>query len=327
MQSNKNKVVKIGMFVFTALIISIVTIYLIGSKNNLFTQKTYVTCVFKDIKGVVVGNNVRFSGINVGAVRNIEITSDSTVVLTLAIANQYSKFIRKNSIVEISQDGLMGGKLINIFGGSGNTDPIEDGDNLNAKQESEIENYLTKANKLLNTSSEILENIKSITYKIDSGNGDIAKLLNENVLTSELKTTVKQLNTILTNTNQITTKINSGKGDLAKLINDNELSTKTSEVLLNLSNTGKNANDAIKELNTTLKSINSGDGTISYLLNSKDLKNNLDSTIQNVNTSLEQFNQTAKAVEESWVVRLFSKQKKKDEKMNHSKDTLNILPH
>src|SRR5690554_4679100 len=101
---NTKKALRLGIFVAAALILFVVAVYLIGSKGNLFSPTKDVFSSFKDIRGLVVGNNVRFAGINVGTVKNIRIISDTSVVVTMSIREDYSKYIYKNSKVQIGQE-------------------------------------------------------------------------------------------------------------------------------------------------------------------------------------------------------------------------------
>lgn len=312
MKSIRNKATRVGIFVFGAIAVLVLTIYFIGSKDNLFASKTNVICTFQDIRGVVVGNNVRFSGINVGTVRSIEMTSDSTVVLTLSIAEKYAKHIYKNSIVEISQDGLMGSKLLNISSGTASSGLIEEGDRLHAKYGVDLEGMLSEARDILYQAGEAVTSLKSIAGKIDTGDGDIGRLINDNTLTTELVTTTRSLNSTLANVDQITRKINTGQGDLARLINGNELTDNTYSVLGNLNEAAGKTNKVVSDLAATTNSINSGEGTVNMLLNSKKTAQNIDTAILKLQNSLEEFDKTAQAIQESWIVRLFSKKKKKN---------------
>ena len=60
------RALRLGIFVASALLLFIVAIYLIGSKQNLFTSNTDIHASFRDIRGLMPGNQVRFAGINIG---------------------------------------------------------------------------------------------------------------------------------------------------------------------------------------------------------------------------------------------------------------------
>lgn len=310
MQSNTNKTIRVGFFVAAAITILVLAIYFIGSKNNFFSPKAELKCVFKDVKGVVQGNNVRFSGINIGNVKSIEITSDSTVEVTMTIREDYTQYIYKDSKVQISQDGLMGNKILIIIPGNRSTGHVEEGDVLMIDAGLDMDNLLAQVNGLLTSTKSTMANLDSITTKINGGEGDVGELLTKKTLTSKIGLMADNLNSTITSVNGITNKINAGKGDLGKLINGNEITAQTQSVLSGLNTTTNNANNVLSELTKTTNSINSGTGTLGMLLNNKKTAGNVDTTILKVNSGLDQLNSTLKTVENSWILNIFSKKKK-----------------
>ena len=310
MKKQTNRALRVGFFVFCGLVILIVTLYLIGSKDNLFESKTNIITSFKDVRGVVVGDNVRYSGINVGKVKSFVITPDGKVLLELSIVNEYAKFIHKNAIVEINQDGLLGAKLLDIKPGKENADIVKNGDFLTGKDGIDMENLMYDLRNILSEANLAVGNIESVTDKINKGEGDIGKLINEDRLTSKLDLTVQKLNESLININQIVGKINNGDGDVGRLINDEALTTEANKVLENLNQSTEIVKQIASNLEETTNTINDGKGTVGMLLNNESTAQNVDTTILKVQSSLMQFEKTAKAIENSWILKLFSKKKK-----------------
>ena len=314
MKNQTNKALRVGLFVFTALAIFITIIYLIGSKDNLFKTKTTITTSFNDIRGVVVGNNVRFSGINVGKVSDINVVSDKEVVLELSIVKEYARFIYKDALVEINQDGRMGSKLINITSGHSSAGKIEEGTHLKGKEGIDIENMLYEVHDILVEAGDAVASLKSIAGKIDSGEGDLAKLVNDDVLSTELTATTRQLNTTLATVEQITKNMTTGEGDIARLINSNELTSQAHQLLGNLNEAVEKTHRVAENLETTSRQINYGEGAVNLLLNNKNTAQNIDTTILKLQNSLNEFDKTARAVQNSWLIQLFSRKKLKDKK-------------
>lgn len=314
MKNQTNKALRVGLFVFTALAIFITIIYLIGSKDNLFKTKTTITTSFNDIRGVVVGNNVRFSGINVGKVSDINVVSDKEVVLELSIVKEYARFIYKDALVEINQDGLMGSKLINITSGHSSAGKIEEGTHLKGKEGIDIENMLYEVHDILVEAGDAVASLKSIAGKIDSGEGDLAKLVNDDALSTELTATSRQLNTTLATVEQITKNMTTGEGDIARLINSNELTSQAHQLLGNLNEAVEKTHRVAENLETTSRQINYGEGAVNLLLNNKNTAQNIDTTILKLQNSLNEFDKTARAVQNSWLIQLFNRKKLKDKK-------------
>jgi phospholipid/cholesterol/gamma-HCH transport system substrate-binding protein len=118
MKKQTGNKVRLGIFVSASILLFIVGIYFIGKRQQLFSSTFHVSGIFSDISGLQVGNNVRFSGINVGVIENIQQITDTTVKVDMIIEETSKKFIKKNAKAIIGSDGLMGNKLILIIPGA-----------------------------------------------------------------------------------------------------------------------------------------------------------------------------------------------------------------
>jgi phospholipid/cholesterol/gamma-HCH transport system substrate-binding protein len=118
MQKNNEHKMRLGIFVSIGLTLFIIAIYFIGDKQQLFNKTFQINSVFKDVSGLQVGNNVRFSGINIGVVESIEIVSDSAVKVIFNIDNKVRAYIKKDAKITIGSDGLMGNKVAIIIPGT-----------------------------------------------------------------------------------------------------------------------------------------------------------------------------------------------------------------
>src|SRR4051794_1226118 len=117
MKTTPAQKIKIGLFTVAGILVFIFAIFFIGNQKSLFNSTIRVHGTFKNVNGLQVGNNVRFAGINVGVVEDIEIVTDSLVRVDLTINDDVKKFIKKDAKVSIGSDGLMGDKLVLIAPG------------------------------------------------------------------------------------------------------------------------------------------------------------------------------------------------------------------
>mgnify|MGYP003525140652 CR=1 FL=1 len=115
---------KLGMFVIIGLVLFIGTIYFVGKQKNLFGNTFHLKAQFKTVSGLKEGNNVRFSGINIGTVHGIELITDSSVLVDLVIKKDVQKFIKTDAVATIGSDGLMGDKVLTITPGNGNAETV-----------------------------------------------------------------------------------------------------------------------------------------------------------------------------------------------------------
>ncbi len=316
MRRQREKSLRVGLLVSASILVFVFIIYFIGSKDNLFKQQTKITTTFRDIRGLVVGNNVRFSGITVGKVSNITITDENIVTLQLSITSEYARFIPKNSVAEISQDGLVGNKLISISSGDSSAGYIENGSHIRGREGVDVENMLFETQNLLVQTRDALVHLKAISEKINTGDGDLAKLLNDDQVSREINQLSGEVSKTLNHLNRIAQKVDSGDGDIANLLNNNELGEKAMDVLENLNEMSSKTQTVISELEKTTQQINSGEGPLGMLLHSKETAENIDSTILKLQNSLDEFDKTAITIRESRLLKMFSGRKKERKKAN-----------
>lgn len=317
---------RLGIFVASALLLFVVAVYLIGSKQNLFSSNTDLHASFRDIRGLMPGNLVRFAGINIGTVKDIRIVADSSVVVTLSIRDDYTDFIYKNSQVQIGQEGLMGGKIVLISTGDPATGKVEKDDYLPVADGLDIQAMIAQATEMLEEAKGTVASLRSIADKMDHGEGDIARLLNEQSLTSGFETATDRLNESLADINNITGKISNGEGDLGKLIQSDSITTEVNRIMAGLSITTQRADSLVNELHQTSYSLNHGEGVLPRLLHDKEMGLNVDTAIAKVDHGVVQVTRAAETIANSWIFRLFSKKKKKEPEVGTSVQEIKVNP-
>lgn len=179
MKKQTTNKIRLGIFVSSGILLFIIGIYFIGKRQQLFSSTFHVSGIFKDIGGLQVGNNVRFSGINVGIIEDIQQISDSTVQVDMIIEDHSRKFIKKNAKAIIGSDGLMGNKLILIIPGAPGKKSLENNDRIETDQLVTMDDILAKIKITSDNSAIITENLAGIMINIRQGKGTIGKLFSD----------------------------------------------------------------------------------------------------------------------------------------------------
>ncbi|MCD6018780.1 MAG: hypothetical protein K0S53_1901 [Bacteroidetes bacterium] len=190
MKNNNRNKIKLGIFVTIGLALFILGIYLIGDKQKMFNNTVTISGIFKDVSGLQVGNNVRFSGITIGVVENIEIVSDSAVRVDFSIDEQTKKFIKKNAKITIGSDGLMGNKVAIIIPGTAGNKEIQDKDFLITTVPVSMDEILAKLKTTSNNAATITDDLAAMTHSIRSGKGTVGKLFMDTVFADNLDKTL-----------------------------------------------------------------------------------------------------------------------------------------
>jgi phospholipid/cholesterol/gamma-HCH transport system substrate-binding protein len=209
MKTTSEQKIKIGLFVLVGLVVIFLGIFLIGSQKSMFNSTFSVYGVFKNVNGLMVGNNVRFAGINVGVVEGINIVSDSAVRVDLTLNDNVKKFIKKDAKVSIGSDGLMGDKLVVISpGGTTSRDLVEGGDKLVAVNPLDVDKIINKLTRVADNAEELTSNLTDIVRDINQGKGSLGKLLKNDKIAQDLATTVSSAKTTISNANKTTVTLN-----------------------------------------------------------------------------------------------------------------------
>jgi phospholipid/cholesterol/gamma-HCH transport system substrate-binding protein len=174
--------IRLGVFVSIGITLFIAAIYLIGQRQQLFSKTFRVSGVFTDIGGLQVGNNVRFSGINVGIIAAINQHTDSTVLVDMVILEDSRKFIKKNAIAMIGSDGLMGSKLVLLTPGTAGQKVIADNDIIGTHQGVSTDEILQSLKITSDNAARITSDLAIVMQTIREGKGTLGKLLMDSTL-------------------------------------------------------------------------------------------------------------------------------------------------
>lgn len=129
-----NRPVIVGIFILIGLAILVVTIFTLGGQKKTFVKSFSVHAVFNDVGGLIKGGNVWFSGVKVGTVSSISFYGNSQVQVTMSLEKEVQSHIHKNSMAKIGSDGLIGNKIVIIYGGDTTLPQIEKNDFLRVEK-------------------------------------------------------------------------------------------------------------------------------------------------------------------------------------------------
>lgn len=185
--------IRLGLFVIGGLTLFVLAIFIIGKQKNLFNPVFKLTTTFYNIGGLQVGNNVRFSGINVGTVDNIAIINDSTVKIDMLIRKDVWKFIKSDCRVAIGSEGLIGDKLINISQGSFAAHLAKEGQQLESSEPIETDAIMASLQVSAANAEIITQQLAEIMIKINKGNGTLGRLIQDETIAENLNQTIVNL--------------------------------------------------------------------------------------------------------------------------------------
>ncbi|MDD5149229.1 MAG: MlaD family protein [Flavobacterium sp.] len=321
MEKTTSQKISLGLFVILGLSIFIIAIYFIGNKQKMFGRTYHLEAVFNNTNGLQLGNNVRYSGINVGNVRGILMINDTTIRVDMTIDQSIFKYIKKDAIATIGSDGLVGNKIINIIPGLGNKATVEPGDQIRSYNSIRTEDLLSTLNITNENAATLTSNLIKITDKMIKGNGTFGTLLNDTLIAKDLKETMLYLKLTSKSASESMGKLDkiivslNNKDNVLGVIRDTAVANNIKNVVTNLDKSTNEINKVVTNLNATILNIKEGKGAINYLSNDKKLVQKIDSTMTNINSASFRLNENLEALKHNFFFRgYFRKQEKEKAK-------------
>ncbi len=313
MEKTTTEKIRLGLFVITGLTFFVLAIYFIGNKQQMFGKTNQLTAIFDNVGGLQLGNNVRFSGINVGTVRGIEIINDTTINVEMQIDKKIFPFIKKDAIATIGSDGLVGSVIINIIPGKGNAPQVIPGDVIKSNKRVRTDDMLNTLSTTNQNAAKLTADLLKITNDINNGNGTIGVLIRDTTMANDLKATIHYLKITTKKTSETIDNLNNqiasldNKNNVIGVVKDTAVANKIKKVVDNLNKSSQEINKVVTNLNATVVNIKDGKGALNYLSNDPKLVVKIDSTMTNINEASKKLNENLEALKHNWFFRGYFK--------------------
>lgn len=285
-----NRELKTGIIVIGGLLLFILGFSFLKA-TPIFDNSKVFYAVYQHVGGLQTGTQVSINGLTVGKVNGIRFKDSSgALVVTFSVDSSFE--FSKNSIAELYDTGIIGGKGIQIVPVFDKAPIAQTGDTLETK----VRPGLTEL---------VQQKLAPLQFKIEGAvsNAD-SLLMNFNDVFDEptknnLRQSVVGLNKILANLEKSTATVNSllenKKNELdSSITNINTITgnfAKISDSLAqaDLSSTVRNLEASVVSLNEILAKINTGEGSLGKLANDKKLYENLTNVSRELELLLQDF--------------------------------------
>src|SRR5690606_38650777 len=323
MSASENKrTVIVGLFVLIGIIILVAGILVLGGQQNRFSKTVTVTTVFDDVSGLKPGNNVWFSGVKIGTIKDIRFKDLQDVEISMVTEAASREYIRKDAVAEIGSESFIGNKLIDIKGGSSDVPAIEDGDALQAAEAGGLDAMMATLQVNNENLVEITRNFGEISGRIARGEGTMGAVLTDSLMAVQIKQMISNLNQTAANTakasgalNQLTTKLNAEGTLINDLLTDTVVYANLRGAVAELQGITQTASALVTNLNQTAGKLDDKDNAIGVLLNDPEAASTIKQTLINLETSTEKLDQNMEALQHTFLFRgFFRKQAKKEAK-------------
>ena len=315
-ESPNKRAIIVGLFVFIGLIFFLAGILIIGNLRETFNRKMELISLFDDISGLQPGNNIWFSGVKIGTVSSLNFHGKSQVEVSMNVAISAQKYIRKDAKVKISNDGLIGNKILVIYGGTDAFAQVQESDTLEVEKTFTSEDMINTAQENNKNILAITNDVKAITRKLAAGEGSIGKMLDDSLMYTNINATILSLQKasekaqlMLGSLADFSSNLNK-KGTLAnELTTDTVVFKSVKASVLQLQQMADTATALIADI----KQISSNPkSSIGVLLHDEKSGTRLKETIKNLETSSKKLDDNLEAVQHNFLLRGFFKKRAKE---------------
>jgi phospholipid/cholesterol/gamma-HCH transport system substrate-binding protein len=324
------RAVIVGIFILIGVGIFMAAIITLGGQKKTFTKGILVKAVFDNVNGLQAGNNIWFSGVKIGTIKKMQLTPNARVIVYMTIEQKSKGFIHEDAKAKIGSDGLIGNKIVIIYGGT-ETAPVVKADDVlqvqAALNNEEVMNTLQENNKNL---LEITTDFKQVSRRLADGQGTVGKLLTDDSLMNQLQSTAvtlqkasANLQLLTSNVADYTAKLQT-KGVLANdLVSDTSLFKSLRSTAAQIQEASDNAKELTDNLKAVSQKINDSSNTLGVLLHDQQAGTDLRTTVQNLQSGTHKFDEDMEALQHNFLFRGFFRKRAKQEKQQQQKEVVN----
>ena len=197
-----SRVARLGAFIVGTLAILAAGVFVIGSKEYLFRSTYQLRAEFDNVAGLEAGADVQVGGVHSGTVQSITLPHKPSekVMVLMNLDTATREIIKNDSVASIETEGVLGNQFLAISFGSEGQAEVKDGEIIESESPLVLADMLKKANDILNSSQQAIQNttqatahLNSVSAKIDSGQGTAGALVNDKKLYNNLEQSTSTL--------------------------------------------------------------------------------------------------------------------------------------
>ena len=306
--------VKLGIFIFLGSTLLVIGIFLLGNKEALFKSTFTVKAYFQNVEGLRNGAPVRLSGVDVGAIKSIQIIGEkaSSIEVSMRLLSDIKKFIRRDTEAGIETEGLVGFKFIALHIKDSKAEHVTDGGTILAKDPVSFADVIEETQGIMAYTKEMTKNLSEIVEKINAGEGTLGKILNDDKLyyaAAELtKTAGSSMDSITT--------------DLREVVGIfDEMGRRMGDIITRV-------NNAVGSVDTILLNVKEGKGVVGALFvegNSEDttissIISNIKDITDEAKIATAKLNENMEALKHNWLFKSYFEERGYWDAVEYEKD-------
>lgn len=308
-----------GIFVIAGIGILLAGVFIIGGKDKTFKNSLTAKAVFADVNGLAKGSNVWYSGVKVGTVKKVSFVQNG-VEVSFSIEEDVQQKIRTDTKVKLGSDGLIGNKIIVLYGGTAASPEIVSGSTLQVENGIGTEEMMATLQSNNKNLLDITNDLKVVSKSLADGKGTIGKLLNDPTISNSLQAAMTSLNkaganaqVLTANFSEFSKKLNNKGYFLNELATDTTIVASIKRTAAQLNEVSQTANKVVENLNTTTAKLNNNKSAVGVLMNDETAGANIQMTLANLQSGTKKLDENMEALQHNFLLRGFFKKRTKAE--------------
>ena len=326
MNTTASQKLRLGIFIVIGTLLLTAALYFIGNRQNLFSKNIRLYAQFTNVNGLQLGNNVRYSGIDVGTVNKIRMQSDTIILVEMLIKESMGTHIKKDAVATIGSDGLVGNMIVNILPQESRLPQVASGDTIPTYSRIGTDDMLTTLNVTNQNAALLTADLLKITTEIIEGKGTLGMLITDSLMAADVRQTIYQLkrtsigaNNAFAELNAYLSEIKDSKSVANVLFTDSVSAEKMVSILDNLDRSSTEINAITDQISEVLETVKEGEGAFHYLTQDETAVKNIDSTLINIKESTKLFNENMEALKHNFLFRGYFKKLERQQKRAEKK--------
>jgi len=310
----------VGIFIFFGTAILITAVLTLGGRKKVFEKTITLSAVFNDVTGLQKGNNIWYSGVKIGTVDVVKILGESKVEVVMKIEKRSKGFILKDAKAKIGSDGLIGNRIVIIYGGTPGRPIVQSGDRLQTEaplNSAEMMNTLQESNQNL---SAITSDFKIVSRKLAGGEGTIGQLIADDSMARHLEATAMMLQYASNNIALLTSNLADysmkmqRKGALTyDLVNDTTFYARLKAASLQIHEASENAKEMTKNLTYVSYRLRDSSNLAGVVFQDQQTAANLRTAVENIQAGTKKFDENMEALQHNFLFRGFFRKRAKQQ--------------
>lgn len=153
-----------GVFILVAILGGAITIVSAGIKQGWFSEKVRYHTYFENADGLHQGTNVLMSGLQAGAVDDIELEADNKIKVKFHVLSKFRNKVKTDSVAQLVRPFVIGERSMDLTVGSPDADVLAEGEKVLSQESLDLMQVLGGKNLSLymKDTGDMLKNLKNV---------------------------------------------------------------------------------------------------------------------------------------------------------------------